>query len=610
MTKYVHIPDVRILKRFWSLIFLCLYSTVLPGSDCYDDITFKSKDHPNVILILTDDQGIGDLSCHGNPWIKTPHLDSFYDQAVRFTDFHVSPVCTPTRAALMTGRYPINTGTWATYKGRDALAGGTMTIADIFRQNGYRTGLFGKWHLGDNYPSRATDCGFDLAVHHKAGGVGELSDYWGNSYFDDVYFVNNVAVEFTGYCTDIWFDEAIKFIDAKSDQPFFAYISTNAPHSPFKVAEQYSAPYRHLENKEIRSADFYGMITNIDENVGELEQYLKRKDLYENTIVIFMTDNGSGGGISRDGRLGFNRGFRGMKGDKTEGGHRVPFFIRWPGQKIGGGKDINVLAAHIDIFPTLASLCQISVPDQLEFDGIDLSSVILNDASTSSDRTLFIHHRQDWRAPEDVDGSCMLTEHYRLINGRELYQIRKDPFQEIDVASHFPEIVEKLLKENELFVSQAKTRPDYYEFPVSIVGNEIQQEINLTIQHAIGESPGIWKAEHVAAGLRNKNNTHAIMVEKEGLYEISCRRWPSECSGPIHGIPDKNPKDMYHYEVIKPDKVQIQIANQIHEKSIKPNDHEVKFHIQLEKGKTFLVNDFIIGDTRFGVYYTSIRSLE
>lgn len=300
------------------------------------------KNQPNVILVLTDDQGIGDLGCHGNPWIKTPNIDKFYDDAVRMTDFHVSPVCTPTRGAIMSGRYPINNGAWATYKGRDALAEGTPTMATVFKQAGYRTGMFGKWHLGDNYPVRPSDCGFDVSINHKAGGVGELSDYWGNSYFDDIYYVNNEPKQFKGYCTDVWFEEAMKFIDDTKDKPFFIYLPTNAPHGPLIVDKKYSDPYKDLVGKKITSAEFYGMITNLDENFGKLDRFLKDKALADNTILIFMTDNGSGSGVSRDLKLGYNKGFRGKKGYKTEGGHRIPFFIRWPNAKIEGGKDIEI----------------------------------------------------------------------------------------------------------------------------------------------------------------------------------------------------------------------------------------------------------------------------
>ena len=568
-----------------------------------------AQDKPNVILVLTDDQGIGDLGCHGNPWIQTPNLDAFYEDAVRLTDFHVSPVCTPTRSAIMTGRYPINNGAWATYKGRDALSPGASTMADIFRKNGYQTGIFGKWHLGDNYPVRATDCGFDLAIHHMAGGVGELSDHWGNSYVDDVYMVNNEPKQFEGYCTDVWFSEAMKFIDKAENKPFFAYIPTNAPHSPFIVEEKYAAPYQHLVGNKIVGAEFYGMIANIDENFGKLMTFLEDRNLVENTIVIFMTDNGSGGGMSRDGKLGFNKGIRGRKGDQTEGGHRVPFFVQWPRGNVNGGWDLHDLTAHIDLLPTLAGLCDLTLSPDMNLDGLDFSQLLTGESSMALDRTVFVHNRQDWRPPLDVDQTCIMTEKWRLVNGWELYDIDDDKYQQNNLASKYPHIVQKLLAENEIFVKHAKSNAAYQEFPVNIVGNQKQPEIKLTIQHAIGEGGGIWKAEHVAAGLKNQNNTHALKVEQNGMYRISCRRWPIECPGPILGVPTKNPKEMYVYQAMSPEKVRLQIANQLWEKNIEEDEEEVVFEVWLERGKTFLVNDFIEGDEKYGVYYTYVRYL-
>lgn len=570
----------------------------------------KADTPPNVILILTDDQGIGDLACHGNPWIKTPNLDAFYKESVHLIDFHVSPYCAPTRGAIMTGKYPINNGAWATYKGRDVLPENTPTIATIFQQNGYTTGMFGKWHLGDNYPVRPTDSGFDFVVQHKAGGVGELSDYWGNTYFNDVYFVNNEPKQFEGYCTDIWFREAMKFIDKNKEKPFFVYLPTNAPHSPWLVDDKYSDQYKDLEGEEIVSANFYGMITNIDENIGKLDKYLKRKGLLENTILIFMTDNGSSGGISRDGKIGYNKGYRGMKGAKTEGGHRVPFFIRWPNGKIEGGKDISDLTAHIDLLPTLASLCQLNLPEKLNLDGVDFSSLLLNKESKLDDRTVFVHNRQDWRPPMDEKQTCVMSDKWRLVNGNELYDIEKDKYQINNLAKEHSELVQNLLNDNARFVKIAKTKLAYQELPVNVIGNDEQNEIKLTIQHAVGEDKGIWKCEQVAEGMKNTNNTHSLRVDCSGLYEISCCRWPKECPGPIWGIPKNNPKNLFTYSSIKPEKVRISIANQMLEKDIKDDEDAVVFTVRLEKGKTFLVNDFIEANEKYGVYYTYIRKVE
>ncbi|MDV7188003.1 arylsulfatase [Lutibacter sp. TH_r2] len=593
-----------------KLLISCIVFVQLTG--CVEKTTeVKTEKGPNVVLILTDDLGIGDLGCHGNPWLKTPNIDSFYSEAVRMTDFHVSPLCTPTRSAIMTGQYPINNGAWATFKGRDALTRNTQTMANIFKNNGYKTAMFGKWHLGDNYPVRPTDCGFDTAIHHLAGGVGELSDYWGNSYFDDVYYVNNEPKQFEGYCTDVWFNETKKYIDKNKDseQPFFVYLPTNAPHDPLIVAEKYAEPYKQFEGKEIINANLYGMIANIDENFGKFDAFLKDRNLDKNTILIFMSDNGTRYGYSADGKLGYNRGYRGIKGSKLEGGHIAPFFIRWPNGKIEGGKDINTLTAHVDLVPTLAKLCGLSIPEDIKLDGVDFSSLLKPQSGELDERTVFLHNRQDWRPPMDEDQTCILKNQWRLVNGKQLYDIIKDPKQKNDVAVENPELVKQLLADNSEFLKATKQNPIYSELPVHVIGNDTQEEIKLTIQHAIGEGGGIWKPEQVSEGMKNINNTHAIEVEQDGEYLISCRRWPKECSGPIWGIPAINPKGLFNYKSIHPDKVRIQIANQILEKEIKVDDEEVLFKVKLEKGKTLLINDFIEGDNMYGVYYTYISKL-
>ncbi|MEL7339308.1 MAG: arylsulfatase [Bacteroidota bacterium] len=589
-------------KIYW----LCIWLLLCLQFGC--NTKANLLDRPNVILILTDDQGIGDLACHGNPWIKTPNIDRLYEESIRLTDFHVSPLCTPSRAAIITGQYPINNGTWATYKGRDQLPKGSNSMARIFLENGYRTAMFGKWHLGDNYPSRPTDCGFELAVQHRAGGVGELSDYWGNSYFDDVYFVNNQPQQFEGYCTDIWFDEAMKFMAQTKDDPFFVYLPTNAPHDPLIVAESYAAPYRSLEGKQIVSADLYGMIANIDENVGRLERFLQEKGLAENTILIYMSDNGTRFGYRAVDELGFNMGFAGIKGDKREGGHRVPFFIRWPKGMPDSGKDIDVLAAHVDILQTLAGLCVIKLADSVPLDGLDLSGVLTKEAELA-DRCVFVHHRQDWRPPRDVQRSCIMKNKWRLLDGQRLYDVSGDRKQKHNLAADYPELVQTLLAENASFAARAKQNRTYYELPVSVVGNVAQLESFLGIQHAIGEDKGIWKCEQVAAGVKNTNNTHALLVEKAGWYEIECRRWPKECPGPLWGIPAKNPKRQFVYQKIRPEKLVIRIGNQILEQAVGGDDESVRLKVYLEEGYTLLENDFVEGEETYGVYYTYIRKL-
>ncbi|WP_094766665.1 arylsulfatase [Pseudozobellia thermophila] len=564
------------------------------------------QSRPNVILVLTDDQGIGDLGAHGNPWLKTPNIDAFYKDAVRLTNFHVSPLCTPTRAALMTGQYPIHNGAWATFKGRDALSN-PMTLADIFKGKGYATAMFGKWHLGDNYPNRPTDSGFEYAIQHLSGGIGELSDYWGNDYFDDVYYVNNEPEQFEGYCTDVWFREAMDYIKAQKEGPFFVYLPLNAPHDPLYVDEKYAAPYRHLEGKEIVSANLYGMIANIDENFGKLTRFLDNEGLAGNTIVIYMSDNGTRFGYTQDGKLGYNKGFRGIKGEKLEGGHRVPFFMRWPKGNIKGGKDIDQLAAHVDVLPTLASLCNLEW-DDFKGDGMDLSDVLKGKGETI-DRQLFLHNRQDWRPPQEGRDGLVLEGEWRLIQGEKLYNIKKDPLQQRDVAAIHGERVAKLNQANARFYARATQRKEFSELPTTVIGSDEQKVVKLTIQHAIGEDVGIWKTQQVAAGVRNKNNTHALEVVEPGLYKISCMRWPKEIAGPVRGVPDPLPDTTLEYKAISPEKVRVSIANQMLEKVVGKGDESVDFILRLDKGKTFLVADFMEGNEKYGVYYLYLEKL-
>ncbi|MEM9161358.1 MAG: sulfatase-like hydrolase/transferase [Verrucomicrobiota bacterium] len=449
-----------------------------------------------------------------------------------------------------------------------------------------------------------------MAVHHKSGGVGELSDYWGNNYFDDVYFVNNEPKQFEGYCTDIWFEEAMKSIGEVREQPFFVYIPTNAPHGPLYVSDQYAEPYRDLVGERIFSAEFYGMITNIDENFGKLEAYLQKEGLADNTLLIFSTDNGTGAGMSRNGLLGYNHGLRGKKGHRTEGGHRVPFFVRWKDGKLDGGRDVDEVAAHVDVLPTLVKLCGLKMPEDMEVDGVDLSPLLIGEARALPIREVFVHNRQDWRPPTDVDASCIIRGKWRLVDRSELYDVAEDRMQRKNLASQYPEVVSEMLKSNAQFVASAKLNTEYAEFPASVIGSEHQAEVKLTIQHAIGEDAGFWKCEQVAAGLKSRNNTHSIEIEREGVYRISFRRWPIECSGPIRGIPEKNPKGgMFDYKAISPEKARLSIVNQVWEKPVGESEHEIVFEINLEPGKTFLVNDFIEGREAYGVYYTYVQYL-
>lgn len=475
---------------------------------------------PNVVLVITDDQGYGDLGCHGNPILKTPHLDRLYEESIRLTDFHVDPTCAPTRSALMTGRYSCRTGVWHTIMGRSILRRDEVTLGDLFAAAGYQTAIFGKWHLGDNYPYRVIDRGFQESLVHGGGGIGQTPDYWGNTYFSPVLLHNEKPIQTHGYCTDVFFARALQFLEANRGRPFFLYLPTNAPHSPYQVADTYSKPYRDA-GVPATLADFYGMITNIDENMGRLLAKLNELDLEQDTILIFMTDNGTSGG-------GFNSGMRGRKGTVYEGGHRVPFFVRWPA-RLKGGRDVPHLTAHIDIAPTLLELCGISKPEAVAFDGMSLRPLLTADGEAWPKRTLFVQsHRIE--NPEPWRQSAVLTEPYRLVNGKELYHIQQDPGQTKNLAAEQPAVVASLRQAYEAWYADVSRRFD--EYCEIVLGSPKANPTMLTCHDWHGpEVP--WNQPHILNRMVG-NGFWAVEVQRTGTYEITLRERPAWANHPIH----------------------------------------------------------------------------
>jgi len=489
----------------------------------------KKVKKPNVIIVITDDQGYGDIAAHGNTLVKTPALDKFHDESVRLTDFHVGPTCAPSRSGLMTSRYANRVGVWHTIGGVSILRGDEVTMADVFNENGYETAMFGKWHLGDTYPSRPQDKGFKYTITHGGGGVGQTPDYWNNDYFDDTYFKNGVPTKYKGYCTDVWFDEAIKYIEEKKDEPFFAYISTNAPHLPYNVPKEYYNKYKDLDIPEFQKV-FYGMITNVDDNFAKLQKKLKELKIADNTIVIFMTDNGTASGYKKvGGKLyGFNGGMKGTKNSEYEGGHRVPFFISYPGKNIEGGKDITELTAHLDILPTLTTLCDLELPErQKEIDGSDISSLLLGTKKTIG-REYLITDSQRVQSPIKWRKSTVMSDKMRLINGKELYDISKDPGQENDIAAQFPETVKKMRTHYNEWWSSVST--EFNQFPEIILGSDNQNPIELTCHDThIHESNLPWNQNYIREGAKNpKGGFFTVNFEHSGSYKIEISRWPFE----------------------------------------------------------------------------------
>jgi len=534
---------------------------------------------PNVVLVITDDQGYGDLRCHGNPDIETPNFDHLYARSVRLTDFHVDPTCAPTRSALMTGRYSSRTGVWHTIMGRSLLCRDEVTMADVFAASGYRTGIFGKWHLGDNYPFRPQDRGFDEVVVHGGGGIGQTPDFWGNDYFDDTYWHNGKPQRYQGYCTDVFFAEALAFIERNKDRPFFLYLPTNAPHGPYNVPEKYRRLYleKGLPDREAR---FYGMITNIDENMGRLLARLKQLGLEENTIVIFMTDNGTAAG-SPD-------AMRGRKGSEYDGGHRVPCFISWPGH-LEGGRDIGRIAAHIDVLPTLIELCGLKRPEGVEFDGKSLVPLLAGKGPWP-DRTLFVHsqridHPRKWRK------CAVMTDRWRLVNGRELYDIKADPEQKHNVADDHPDLVRRFRSEYEKWWESISVR--FGSYCRIVIGSDRENPSRLTAHDWHG--PVVpWAQGMIRNGRLFANGFWAIEVARDGRYRFTLRREPVEANFPIGAT-----------------KARLRVGGLDVSKAISPEATGATFEVALKAGKTRLETWFVderSGKSR-GAYYVYVERL-
>jgi arylsulfatase A-like enzyme len=460
----------------------------------------KQSRRPNVVFVLTDDQGFGDLSINGNPYLKTPNSDAIGREGVQFSQFQVCPVCSPTRSSLMTGRYNYRTGVVDTFLGRSLMYPDEVTIAEILRDAGYRTGIFGKWHLGDNYPMRAMDQGFEEALVIKGGGIGQPSDPPGSGYFNPVLQHNGQQKTYPGYCTDVFFDAAMSWIETGGDKPFFAYIPTNAPHSPLIVGEEWVEPFRKMGLPE-DVAKTYGMIANIDVNVGKLTAKLRALNLERDTLLIFMTDNGATGPSPR-----YNAGMRDGKGTPYQGGIRVPCFFRWPGKLKPSTCDR--IAAHIDLLPTILEVCGVRQPPALQIDGKSLWPLAQGAAAGSwPDRMLFTQwHRGD--RPEPFRASAVRTQRYKLVNGRELYDMASDPGESHDIAAANPDVV-------------AKLRAGYSAWfeSVSSVRHFLPSRIYLGTSH---ENPVVLTRQdwRVPPDVRQPVGWWEVDVKKTGKYDI------------------------------------------------------------------------------------------
>ena len=473
--------------------------------------------HPNVILIITDDQGYGDLGISGNSLIKTPVIDRFARQSLQFSDFHVSPVCAPTRSSLMTGRYSLRTGIRDTYNGGATMASSEITIAEILKQAGYRTGLFGKWHLGDNFPSRPMDQGFDESLMHLSGGMGQVGDvttYFqkDSSYFNPVLWKIGQKESFKGYCSDIFAANAIKFIEKNKSNPFFCYLSFNAPHTPLQVPEYYDQMYKNVdpsieferknpmylkmsEKDKEDARKVYGMVSNIDDNIGKLLQKIADLGIEENTIIIFMTDNGPQ-------QLRYTAGMRDKKGSVYNGGTRVPFFLKYPALT-KESKVIETMSAHFDVLPTLSELCHVDLPKNRKIDGKSLVPLIKGKKVDWSDRSLFSYWTRKY--PELYNSMAIQKAEYKLVGQTnynasiedfELYHLKNDPEELHNIVKENKVIALKLKAELDLIYQDLIRSKNLITPPKIIVGSKKENPLILNRNDADG-SRGLWDQEAI-----------------------------------------------------------------------------------------------------------------
>jgi arylsulfatase A-like enzyme len=633
----------KYLKSIQSLFTILTLLLCLPVQ--------AEKISPNVIMIVVDDVGFSDVAFNGNPVIQTPNLDRMASEGLNLTNFHTSTVCAPGRAVLLTGRDHNRTGVWSTTMNYYRIRANETIIAQPFKEAGYDTGMFGKWHNGDNYPYRAEDRGFTEVVRHGGGGVSQSPDYWGNDYFDDTYFHNGKPKKYKGYSADVFFNETIRFASEskKKNKPFFAYLATNTAHWPAIVSQKYLKAYQKHPRLQvggkggaIESQIFYAMIANIDENIGRLDNKLKELGLFENTIVIFTSDNGS-----RDPNAvtDFTPRFKGGKGAMVaEGSTRVPLLFRWPEGRLQiAGTIDNTLIKAQDLMPTLINAANIPPPEGVEFDGVDIMPVLKGDKTFISPMQ-FEEQTAGIRPLGKFHKFTVRTQKWRLFSDK-LIDIENDPHQKKNLADKYPEVVANLQKSYEKWHDELE--PSFDDLTYIVVGNSAENPSVITshdwappakvyqgelnkAKKGIKTKIGVpWLQSSISAG-KPQNGRWFVEVETAGEYNIELRRWPREEDKPMtYGgdVAGLNADYMVSVtkegasaqrkqgKAIKMDYVRLQITD-INNKKLfdqtKPvtiKDHFISFDLALTKGKKSIQSWMFDSQEKFenrGAYFMYI----
>jgi len=586
-------------------------------------VATSAAERPNIVVIITDDQGYGDLSAHGNPVLKTPALDRLHAESVRLANFHVSPMCTPTRSQLMTGRHALANAAYHVTSGRTFIRPEIPTMPELLAASGYKTGLFGKWHLGDNYPHRPNDRGFQEAVYHAGWGITCTPDYWNGDYFDDHFSHNGVIKQYRGFCTDVFFDEAGKWVRERAArrEPFFLYLALNAPHGPFFAPEKDKAPYRHLDKD---TAGFFAMMANLDDNYAKFDELLRAAGIRDNTIVVFLTDNGSTGGVKV-----FNAGLRGAKASLYDGGHRAIGFVRWPAGRLRPPGDVTELTEVQDLLPTLLELAGVEPKAGVRFDGTSLAPVLRGRAMPElADRKLVVQYGGLVESQPQLWDAAVMWNSWRLVSGKELYDVASDPGQRTNVAEQFPGVVRLLRAHYEQW--WASVEPGLREPVRIVVGSPRENPSRLTSMdwYARGLTAAAQPFDVRLAGRTvvvegslpggrpqpAMNGPWLLHVEQAGRYRVGLRRWPVEADAairaplpPYQGVDGSFPAGV----ALPVATARLRVGEFDRSKPVTDEDKEAVFEVTLPAGPLQLQTWFLEADGKeiCGAFYVEVRRL-
>ena len=515
----------------------------------------EAGDRPNVLLILTDNQSYYELSAHGHPHVRTPHIDRLADQSIDFVNFHAPPFCSPSRALLMTGRYAMRAGIHNTIGGVSLLHRDEVTMAQLLKQAGYRTALFGKWHLGFSYPYHPNDRGFEEAFVHGGGGIGQLEDYYGNDHLDATFDHNGTFVSTEGFSTDVLFDRAKGFISRHRNEPFFCFVSTPATHRPWQSHPAKAQAIRERGEEYSRNdMALYSMIENIDDNVGEILNHLAELDLEDETLVILATDQGT-----RRERL-----HKGLGYDEF---HQVFCMMRYPPLTGDVGRESNALSGMVDVFPTVMDLCGVATPRRL--DGRSLRPLLAGKRTWTDERRLIVQCPRG-RAREKWKNASVKSQRWRLVEGRLLFDMLQDPDQNDNVIDSYPLVAASLRQTYEAFWNSLPSSESLLSRHV--LGAESAGEVRLNAMDWYeGASP--WHQLHMPNF--KGNGKWAVEVEKNGNYRIELRHHPREAASPLLA------KGVY-----------LEIGGRRFQKALQESDEAATFVVSLKAGKYDLESGF------------------